>query len=103
MKKRISLFLVLVFIVCIVVSCAKTDEDAPVETGKEDAQILPDESADDGKIKISEKGVLPIVDKPIEIEVFMAKSAQVEDYDENKYTKFWKRIQISRLNGCLCL
>ncbi|MGI6190035.1 MAG: extracellular solute-binding protein [Clostridiales bacterium] len=88
MKKRISLFLVLVFIVCIVVSCAKTDEDAPVETGKEDAQILPDESADDGKIKISEKGVLPIVDKPIEIEVFMAKSAQVEDYDENKYTKF---------------
>ena len=55
MKKRISLFLVLVFIVCIVVSCAKTDEDAPVETGKEDAQILPGESADDGKIKISEK------------------------------------------------
>ena len=91
MKKN-SLFLVLVFIVCIVVSCAKPMKMLRWKPERK-MQILPDESADDGKIKISEKGVLPIVDKPIEIEVFMAKSAQVEDYDEINILSFGREYK----------
>lgn len=100
MKKRIALLLALVMLIATLTACGKGDggssdtstPDASTSTGGDDASTGNTGGGSSGGIEVTPAGELPIVNEEATLKIFMYQNVNVEDYVNNKFTK-WMQEQ----------
>ena len=89
LKKSISLLVAGVVTLSLITGCGTKNEE--VSEQKEG-------TAQTEAVSVSEQGVLPIVDEPIELTVMVAQNPAVTDYVDNKLTKYMEEKTNIKIN-----
>lgn len=89
LKKSISLLVAGVVTLSLITGCG---------TKNEEVSELKEGTAQTETVSVSEQGVLPIVDEPIELTVMVAQNPAVTDYVDNKLTKYMEEKTNIKIN-----
>lgn len=97
MKKKFAILLVLVMLVSLLFTAcgqlakesgkSKVEEDTLSQEDIQDKDKSTEESSADNSYTISSPGVLPIVDRKVDLEVMLPYKSTVTDYEDNKFTR----------------
>lgn len=86
MKRKLALFLALLMLVAVLSACDNGGGGSSQETN------APATSGGTGEnksgVEVSPAGELPIVSEPVTLKIFMYQNVNVEDYVDNKFTKW---------------
>lgn len=91
MKKVLALILCVVMLMALLTACQPKEKTPPVSSGDPSTNVPDDDGfipSAYGGVPVSPPGVLPIVKEPVELTILIAQHSNIEDYDNNKMTKY---------------
>jgi putative aldouronate transport system substrate-binding protein len=90
-KKVLALILCVVMLMALLTACQPKEKTPPVSSGDPSTNVPDDDGfipSAYGGVPVSPPGVLPIVKEPVELTILIAQHSNIEDYDNNKMTKY---------------
>ncbi len=101
MKKIFATLMAVLMTFSLLVSCGTNSED--VGSTATDSTNSTSDVAETGDLKtsglaVSDKGVLPIVEETVELEVFIPQNTNVSDYEDNKLTAYLEETTNVKVN-----